>query len=126
LRSAFTGGDPEQEYFADGIVEEITTALSRLRWLFVIARNSSFTYKGRAVDVKQVGRELGCATWSKAASARRVGRAPQRSAFLSSLTAKTRIDEGPTIRFGILGGDAAGTHGLIPGGGDLRLHVVNS
>jgi TolB-like protein/Tfp pilus assembly protein PilF len=52
-------GDPEQEYFADGIVEEITTALSRFRSLFVIARNSSFTYKGRAVDVKQVGRELG-------------------------------------------------------------------
>jgi TolB-like protein len=49
----------EQEYFADGIVEDITTALSRMRWLFVIARNSSFTYKGRAVDVKQVGRELG-------------------------------------------------------------------
>src|SRR5262245_37286582 len=52
-------GDREQEYFADGIVEEIITALSRMRWLFVIARNSSFTYKGRAVDVKQVGRELG-------------------------------------------------------------------
>jgi TolB-like protein/class 3 adenylate cyclase len=52
-------GDPEQEYFADGMVEEITTALSRIRWLFVIARNSSFTYKGRAVDVNQVGRELG-------------------------------------------------------------------
>ena len=52
-------GDPEQEYFADGIVEEIITALSRLPWLFVIARNSSFTYKGRAVDVKQVARELG-------------------------------------------------------------------
>ena len=52
-------GDPEQEYFCDGIVEEITTALSRIRWLLVIARNSSFTYKGRAVDVKQVGRELG-------------------------------------------------------------------
>ena len=52
-------GDPEQEYFADGIVEEITTALSRMRWLFVIARNSSFTYKGKAIDVKQVGRELG-------------------------------------------------------------------
>jgi TolB-like protein len=52
-------GDPEQEYFADGMVEEITMALSRMRWLFVIARNSSFTYKGRAVDVKQVGRELG-------------------------------------------------------------------
>jgi TolB-like protein len=52
-------GDPEQEYFADGMVEEIITALSRFRNLFVIARNSSFTYKGRAVDVKQVGRELG-------------------------------------------------------------------
>jgi len=52
-------GDPEQEYFADGMVEEIITALSRMHWLFVIARNSSFTYKGRAVDVKQVGRELG-------------------------------------------------------------------
>ena len=52
-------GDPEQEYFADGVVEEIITALSRIRWLFVIARNSSFTYKGRAVDVKQIGRELG-------------------------------------------------------------------
>ena len=55
-------GDPEQEYFADGMVEEITTALSRLPWLFVIARNSSFTYKGRAVDLKQVARvarELG-------------------------------------------------------------------
>jgi TolB-like protein/class 3 adenylate cyclase/Tfp pilus assembly protein PilF len=52
-------GDPEQEYFADGIVEELTTALSRFRQLFVIARNSSFAYKGRAVDVKQVGRELG-------------------------------------------------------------------
>ena len=52
-------GDPEQEYFADGMVEDIITALSRIRWLFVIARNSSFTYKGHAVDVKQVGRELG-------------------------------------------------------------------
>ena len=52
-------GDPEQEYFADGMVEEITTAIARLPWLFVIARNSSFTYKGRAVDLKQVGRELG-------------------------------------------------------------------
>ena len=52
-------GDPEQDYFADGVVEDIITALSRFRHLFVIARNSSFTYKGRAVDVKQVGRELG-------------------------------------------------------------------
>jgi adenylate cyclase len=52
-------GDPEQEYFADGMVEEIITAFSRIRWLFVIARNSTFTYKGQTVDVKQVGRELG-------------------------------------------------------------------
>jgi len=52
-------GDPAQDYFIDGVVEDIISALSRIRWLFVIARNSSFTYKGRAVDVKQVGRELG-------------------------------------------------------------------
>jgi adenylate cyclase len=52
-------GDPEQEYFADGMVEEIITALSRIRWLFVIARNSSFVYKGQLADVKRVGRELG-------------------------------------------------------------------
>lgn len=52
-------GDPEQEYFSDGITEDIITALSRLRWFFVIARNSTFVYKGRPVDVKQVGRELG-------------------------------------------------------------------
>jgi TolB-like protein/Tfp pilus assembly protein PilF len=52
-------GDRDQDYFADGIVEEIITALSRMRWMFVIARNSSFTYKGRAVDVKQIGREAG-------------------------------------------------------------------
>jgi len=52
-------GDPEQEYFADGMVEDIITALSRTKSLFVIARNSSFTYKGKAVDIKQAGRELG-------------------------------------------------------------------
>jgi adenylate cyclase len=52
-------GDPEQDYFADGMVEDIITALSRIPSLFVIARNSSFTYKGRATDIKQVGRELG-------------------------------------------------------------------
>jgi TolB-like protein len=52
-------GDPEQEYFADGMVKDIIAGLSRFRWLFVIARNSSFTYKGRAVDVKQVAREFG-------------------------------------------------------------------
>jgi adenylate cyclase len=60
-------GDPEQEYFVDGMVEEITTAIARLPWLFVIARNSSFTYKGKAVDVKQVAHAM-C---SKAASAKR-------------------------------------------------------
>jgi TolB-like protein len=59
LPFANLSSDPEQEYFADGIVEDITMALSLFRWLFVIARNSSFTYKGRVVDVKQVGRELG-------------------------------------------------------------------
>jgi TolB-like protein/class 3 adenylate cyclase len=59
LPFANMSGDPEQDYFADGIVEEIITALSHIRWLSVIARNSSFTYKGKGVDVKQVGRELG-------------------------------------------------------------------
>jgi len=59
LPFANMSGDPEQEYFADGMVEEIITALSRICWLFVIARNSTFTYKGQSVDVKQVARELG-------------------------------------------------------------------
>jgi len=65
-------GDPEQEYFADGMAEDILTGLSRHRWLFVIARNSSFTYKGRAVDVRQVGRELGV-RYVLEGSVRRVG-----------------------------------------------------
>ena len=52
-------GDPEQEYFADGMVDEIITALSRFKWLFVIARNSSFVFKGNAVDIREVGRRLG-------------------------------------------------------------------
>ena len=59
LPFANLSGDPKQEYFADGMVEEIITALSRIRWLFVIARNSSFTYKGQSIDVKEVGRDLG-------------------------------------------------------------------
>src|SRR5215813_4893587 len=59
LPFANLSGDPEQEYFADGMVEEIITALSRYPSLFVIARNSSFTYKGRAIDVREIGRELG-------------------------------------------------------------------
>jgi adenylate cyclase len=59
LPFANMSSDPEQDYFADGIVDDITTGLARIHWLFVIARNSSFTYKGRAIDVRQVGRELG-------------------------------------------------------------------
>jgi TolB-like protein len=59
LPFANMSGNPEEDYFADGMAEEIITALSRCAWLFVIARNSSFTYKGKAVDVRQVGRELG-------------------------------------------------------------------
>src|SRR5262249_19968889 len=52
-------GDPEQEYFADGMAEEVITALSRCKWLFVIAQNSSFIYKGKAVDVREIGHDLG-------------------------------------------------------------------
>ena len=59
LPFANMSGDPEQEYFADGIAEDIITGLSRFHWFFVIARNTSFTFKGRAVDVKEVARELG-------------------------------------------------------------------
>ena len=59
LPFANMSGDPEQEYFVDGIVEDIITGLSRIKWLYVVARNSTFVYKGRAVDVKQVARELG-------------------------------------------------------------------
>jgi len=87
-------GDPEQEYFADGVVEDIITALSRIHWLFVIARNSSFTYKGKAVDIKQVGRELGvCAMSWKAACARRRTEcgSPDRSS-----TRRTGHTSGPT------------------------------
>jgi TolB-like protein len=65
-------GDPEQEYFADGMVEEIITALSRIRWLFVIARNSTFTYKGQAIDVKRIGREL-CVRYVLEGSVRKAG-----------------------------------------------------
>jgi adenylate cyclase len=73
-------GDPEQEYFADGMVEDIITALSRFKSLFVIARNSSFVYKGSAVDVKRIGRELGVRMFWKARSARvAIGRASRHS-----------------------------------------------
>ena len=60
-------GDPEQEYFADGISEDIITGLSKLRWFFVIARNSSFAYKGKAVEVKRAARELGVRSYWKEA-----------------------------------------------------------
>ena len=73
LPFANLSGDPEQEYFAEGMVEEIITALSRIQWLFVIARNSSFIYKGQSVDVKQVGRELGV-RYVLEGSARKAGR----------------------------------------------------
>lgn len=66
-------GDPEQEYFADGVVEDIITGLSRIRWLFVIARNSSFTYKARTVDVRKIGRELGV-RYVREGSMRKAGR----------------------------------------------------
>jgi TolB-like protein len=59
LPFANMSGDPEQEYFADGISEDIITGLSKLRWFFVVARNSSFAYKGKSVEVKRISRELG-------------------------------------------------------------------
>jgi TolB-like protein len=63
-------GDAEQEYFADGMVDDIITGLSRIKWRFVIARNSSFTYKGRAVDMKQVGRKrLRYRSWAQSSRA---------------------------------------------------------
>ena len=65
-------GDPEQEYFADGVVEDITTGLSRVRLLVVVSRSSAFTYKGRGVDIRQVGRELG-ARYVLEGSVRRAG-----------------------------------------------------
>ena len=78
-------GDPEQEYFADGLVEDIITALSRVRSFFVIARNSSFTYKGRAVDVRQVSRELGV-RYVLEGSIRKAGRACASSGSWSMAT----------------------------------------
>jgi TolB-like protein len=81
LPFANMNGDPDQEYFADGIAEDLITGLSRVRWLFVIARNSSFVYKGRAVDVKQVARELGV-RYVLEGSVRRAGKQVRISAQL--------------------------------------------
>jgi adenylate cyclase len=75
--------DSEQEYFADGVVEDIITALSRFKSLFVIARNSSFTYKGKAVDIKRVGRELGVRyVWKEASASRQTSYASQGSSSM--------------------------------------------
>ena len=83
-------GDPEQEYFADGIVEEITTALARLPSLFVIARNSAFTYKGKAVDIRRVGAELGV-RYVLEGSVRRVGQRVRITAQLIEAGTATHI-----------------------------------
>jgi adenylate cyclase len=83
-------GDPDQEYFADGMVEDIITALSRIRWLFVIARNSSFTYKGQAIDMKQVGRELGV-RYVLEGSVRKAGGRVRITAQLVDATSGTHI-----------------------------------
>ena len=83
-------GDPEQDYFVDGMVEEIITVLSRIRWLFVIARNSSFTYKGLAIDVKQVGRELGVRYVLKG-SVRKAGERVRITAQLLDATTGTHL-----------------------------------
>ena len=83
-------GDPEQEYFADGVVDDIIVALSRMRWLFVIARNSSFTYKGRAVDVKEVGRELGV-RYVLEGSVRKIGNKVRITGQLSDATTGTHL-----------------------------------
>src|SRR3954451_11216954 len=82
--------DPEQDYFADGMVEEIITALSRIRWLFVIARNSTLTYKGKAVDVKQVGRELGV-RYVLEGSVRKAGQRVRITAQLIEATTGTHL-----------------------------------
>ena len=85
LPFANMSGDPEQEYFADGISEDLITGLARIRWLFVIARNSAFVYKGRAVDVKQVSRELGV-RYVLEGSVRRAGKQLRISAQLIDAT----------------------------------------
>jgi adenylate cyclase len=82
--------DPEQEYFSDGMVEEIITALSRIKWLFVIARNSSFTYKGQAIDVKRVGRELGV-RYVLEGSVRKAGQRVRITAQLIDTVADTHL-----------------------------------
>ena len=93
LPFANMSGDPEQEYFADGIAEDLITDLSKIAGLFVIARNSSFTYKGRAVDVTQVGRELGV-RYVLEGSVRKAGNRVRITAQL--IDAATGITSGPS------------------------------
>jgi TolB-like protein/Tfp pilus assembly protein PilF len=83
-------GDPEQEYFSDGITEDIITALSRLRWFFVIARNSTFSYKGKPVDVKQIGRDLGV-RYILEGSIRKIGNRVRITAQLIDATTGTHL-----------------------------------
>jgi TolB-like protein len=83
-------GDPEQEYFSDGITEDIITALSRLRWFLVIARNSTFSYKGKPVDVKQIGRELGV-RYILEGSIRKIGNRVRITAQLIDATTGTHL-----------------------------------
>ncbi len=90
LPFANMSGDPEQEYFVDGMVEEITTAIARLPWLFVIARNSSFAYKGKSPDLRQVGRELGV-RYVLEGSARKAGNRVRITAQLIDTTTGAHI-----------------------------------
>lgn len=80
LADSYLSSDPEQQYFADGVTENLTTDLSALPGMLVISRNTAFTYKGKPVDTKQIGRELGVATSWRGASSDRA----TRSASLSS------------------------------------------
>jgi adenylate cyclase len=110
-------GDPEQEYFADGMVEDIITALSRFKSLFVIARNSSFTYKGRAVDIKQVGRELGV-RYILEGSVRKGGNRMRIAAQLIDATSGAhlwadRYDRGPSDIFAVQDEITASVTGII-------------
>jgi adenylate cyclase len=84
------GGDPEQEYFSDGIAEDLITELARSRSLFVIARYSSFTYKGRAIDIKQVAQELGV-RYVVEGSVRRVARQTRITVQLIDASTNTHI-----------------------------------
>jgi adenylate cyclase len=90
-------GDPEQQYFADGMVEEIITALSRFKWLFVIARNSSFTFKGKAVDVKEVGRRLGVRYVLEGSVRKAAGKVRITGQLIDAITGRTSGRTGSSV-----------------------------